>query len=105
LICVLHIDSEDAMPITSGDVAKFLDEQARLGEPITYTHVIVHFPDLPKLTEAWLSHPLCEIFGMPDEQDHAEGRPFRRTSSIRNSSGEVLFGHYLCVDVSSTAIA
>jgi hypothetical protein len=64
------------MPTTASDVAKFLEEQARLGEPITYTQVIIHFPELPKLTEAWLSHPLCDMFGL-DAQDHAEGRPFR----------------------------
>jgi len=42
-----------------------------------YAQVIDHFPDLPKLTEAWLSHPLCDNFGQLDAQDHAAGRPFR----------------------------
>jgi len=29
------------------------------------------------LNGAWLSHPLCDIFGQLDAQDHAAGRPFR----------------------------
>lgn len=65
------------MQTAASDVASFLEEQARHGEPITYSQVIGHFPDLPKVTEAWLSHPLCDIFGQLDAQYHAEGRPFR----------------------------
>jgi hypothetical protein len=52
-------------------------DQARRGEPITYGQVLQQFPDLPEMSGAWLSHPLCEIFGHLDAQDHAAGRPFR----------------------------
>jgi hypothetical protein len=71
------VECEDEMRTTVSDVGSYLEKQARQGEPITYAQVIDRFPDLPMLTEAWLSHPLCDIFGQLDAQDHAEGRPFR----------------------------
>jgi hypothetical protein len=62
---------------TAAEIGKFLEEQARKGEPITYGQVLDEFPDLPEMNGAWLSHPLCEMFGQLDALDHANGRPFR----------------------------
>jgi hypothetical protein len=62
---------------TAADVGRFLEDQARKGEPVTYGQVLDQFPDLPEMNGAWLSHPLCEIFGQLDAQDHAADRPFR----------------------------
>jgi hypothetical protein len=62
---------------TAKDIGAFLEEQARKGEPITYgRQVVEHFPDLPPLTDAWLAHPLCDMFGQLDAKDHAAGLPF-----------------------------
>jgi hypothetical protein len=65
------------METTIKDVGQFLEQQAKLGTPITYTDVIRKFPDLPPLGPHWKSHPLCSIFGELDEEDHLKGRPFR----------------------------
>jgi hypothetical protein len=62
---------------TIKDVGNYLEEQARLGEPVTYSQVIQRFPDLPPLSAAWKSHPLCSIFGELDDEDHLKKRPFR----------------------------
>lgn len=65
------------MTTTSKQIGEFLEGQARENCPVTYGRVLEEFPDLPPLTAAWLSHPLCELFGQLDAQDHAAGRPFR----------------------------
>jgi hypothetical protein len=62
---------------TIKEVGQFLEAQAKIGEPITYSQVIIRFPDLPPLTAAWRSHPLCSIFGELDDEDHVKTRPFR----------------------------
>ena len=72
---------------TTRDLAEFLEEQARQSEPITYSDVIVNFPDLPPLTEAWLSHPLCSIFGELDREDFTNNRPFRTALVFGKESG------------------
>src|ERR1017187_6942936 len=59
------------------EIGAFLESQAHLGQPITYGAVIKKFPDLPPLTEYWKSHPLCDIFGELDGEDHRNNRPFR----------------------------
>jgi hypothetical protein len=65
------------MQTTIKDVGQFLEAQAKLGAPITYSEVIRKFPDLPALGPHWKSHPLCSIFGELDDEDHVKGRPFR----------------------------
>ena len=65
------------MQTTIKDVGQYLEAQARLGAPVTYTDVIRKFPDLPPLGAQWKSHPLCSIFGELDDEDHRRGRPFR----------------------------
>jgi hypothetical protein len=62
---------------TIKDVGDFLEQQAKLGSPITYGDVIRKFPDLPQLGPHWKSHPLCSISGELDDEDHVKGRPFR----------------------------
>ncbi len=79
---------------TTAEVGRFLEEAAKLGEPITYGDVVAHFPDLPPLTEYWLSHPLCNIFGELDGEDHDNSRPFRTAIVIareRNKPGPGFF--------------
>src|SRR5438270_7621089 len=44
---------------------------------ITYGELVVHFSDLPELTNAWAAHPLCWMFGELDDEDAAHNRPFR----------------------------
>jgi hypothetical protein len=41
------------MATTINDVAQYLDQQAALGEQVTYGQVIERFPDIPPLTEYW----------------------------------------------------
>jgi hypothetical protein len=65
------------MATNANDIGKFLEMLARRNEPCTYSRLIEEFPDLPPLTGAWLSHPLCDIFGQLDAQDNAGCRPFR----------------------------
>jgi hypothetical protein len=68
---------EDTLQTSIIEVGQYLEKQAKIGEPITYTDVIRKFPDLPLLTAAWRSHPLCGIFGELDKEDHVKQRPFR----------------------------
>ena len=71
------LDPARTMTTTTNQIGEFLERQARKNCPVTYGRVLEEFPDLPPLTGAWLSHPLCDIFGQLDAQDHAAGRPFR----------------------------
>ncbi len=63
-------------PIDLNGIGPFLEERARQGSPIFYNDLATLF-GLPPVGEAWLAHPLCELFGSLDTQDHASGRPFR----------------------------
>ena len=71
------IDPALIMTTTATQIGKFLESQACKNCPMTYGQVLEKFPDLPPLTGAWLSHPLCEMFGQLDAEDFAAGRPFR----------------------------
>ena len=55
--------------------------------PITYTNVVRSFPDLPPLTGAWRSHPLCTIFGDLDIEDDRNKRPFRTALVFAKETG------------------
>ena len=55
----------------------YLEAQAKMGKPITYSHVIQKFPSLPPLSDNWKSHPLCSIFGELDDEDTRNSKPFR----------------------------
>ena len=68
-------------------VGEFLERQARTGQLISYAQVVAHFPDLPPLTEAWLGHPLCKIFGELDDEDGHSARPFRTALVISKEAG------------------
>lgn len=83
------------MATNSKDIGLFLEEAAKAGKPIAYTDVVNNFRDLPDMNGAWLSHPLCYIFGELDEEDYAKGRPFRTAVVIareRNMPGPGFFG-------------
>jgi hypothetical protein len=69
------------------DVARFLEAQAKLGAPITYSAVTKKFPDLGELGPHWKSHPLCGIFGELDDEDHRKQRPFRTALVVGKESG------------------
>lgn len=75
------------MNTTIKDVAKYLEQQAKIGAPITYTDVVRSFPDLPPLTGAWRSHPLCTIFGDLDIEDDTNKRPFRTALVFAKETG------------------
>jgi hypothetical protein len=72
---------------TIKDVGQFLEQQAKLGTPITYSEVIRKFPDLPPLTAAWRSRPLCGIFGELDDEDNLKKRPFRTALVFAKETG------------------
>ncbi len=78
---------EICVETTIKDVGRFLEDQAKLGTPITYTDVIRKFPDLPPLTAAWRSHPLCGIFGELDDEDNVKRRPFRTALVFAKETG------------------
>ena len=75
------------MNTTMKEVGKYLEQQAKLGAPITYTDVVRSFPDLPPLTGAWRSHPLCTIFGDLDIEDDRNKRPFRTALVYAKETG------------------
>ena len=75
------------METTIRDVGQYLEGQAKLGQPITYTDVIRKFPDLPPLGAHWKSHPLCDIFGELDNEDHVKRRPFRTALVFAKDTG------------------
>jgi hypothetical protein len=78
---------EGRVETTIKQVGQYLEEQAKLGEPITYSQVIKRFPDLPPLTAAWRSHPLCGIFGELDDEDNIKKRPFRTALVYAKETG------------------
>lgn len=69
------------------DVGLYPEQQAKLGSPITYGDVIRKFPDLPPLSAAWRSHPLCGIFGELDDEDNLKKRPFRTALVFAKETG------------------
>lgn len=73
----VNFGCEGVVETTIKEVGQYLEEQAKLGTPITYTDVIRRFADLPMLTGAWCAHPLCGIFGELDDEDNFRKRPFR----------------------------
>jgi hypothetical protein len=75
------------MQTTVKDVGLFLEGQAKLGKPVTYSDVIRNFPDLPPLGPHWKSHPLCSIFGELDDEDHLRRRPFRTALVFAKETG------------------
>jgi hypothetical protein len=72
---------------TMKEVGQYLEEQAKLGTPITYTDVVRRFIDLPPLTGAWRSHPLCTVFGDLDVEDDRNKRPFRTALVFAKETG------------------
>jgi hypothetical protein len=65
------------MKTSAKEIGHFLEQKAKIGEPINYQVVIDRFPDLPPLTGNWKSHPLCSMFGDLDGEDHRNNLPFR----------------------------
>lgn len=76
-------------PIRRMDIGVFLEQRARSGPdmaPIFYNDLAQRF-GLPPVTEAWLSHPLSELFGLLDHEDHAKNRPFRTALVVSREKG------------------
>ena len=67
-------------------VGVFLEERAKQGEPIFYSELARRF-NLPPVTAAWNTHPLCEVFGSLDYQDQASGKPFRTALVVSKEKG------------------
>jgi len=65
------------MTTTASDVGQFLEEKAKLGEPVYYSDVLNRFPDMPPFTGEWMLHPLCRMFGELDDEDKNKRLPFR----------------------------
>jgi hypothetical protein len=68
------------------EIRTFLEDRARQGDPIFYNDLAKRF-QLPPVTEAWFSHPLCELFGTFDREDHEKGRPFRTALVVSRDKG------------------
>jgi hypothetical protein len=64
------------MPRNPKEIAAFLEERARAAAPIFYNELAKEFA-LPPVAEYWTAHPLSEIFGRLDHEDHENHRPFR----------------------------
>jgi hypothetical protein len=77
-----------AMKTTEKDIAEFLEEKARIGEPIFYLDVVNRFPDVGPLTPHWPSHPLSAIFGHLDDDDQARQRPYRTALVVSKERGK-----------------
>jgi hypothetical protein len=83
----IRFKCEGVVETSIKEVGQYLEEQAKLGTPITYTDVIRRFPDLPMLTGAWRAHPLCGIFGELDDEDNVRKRPFRTALVFAKETG------------------
>jgi hypothetical protein len=81
------LSNEVNVETTIKDVGQFLEQQAKLGAPITYGDLIRRFPDLPPLGPHWKSHPLCSIFGELDDEDIVKERPFRTALVFAKETG------------------
>ena len=68
------------------EIGPFLEERARQGAPIFYNDLAKPF-GLPPVTEAWFSHPLCNVFATLDDADQAKGRPFRTALVVSRERG------------------
>ena len=66
-------------------IGAFLEQRAREATPIFYND-LARGLGLPPVTDAWLSHPLCEIFDALDVDDHAHGRPFRTAMVVNRET-------------------
>src|SRR5438552_1418332 len=53
------------------EIASFLEERAHQGAPIFYNELAKAF-GLSPVTEAWFSHPLCDVFATLDDADQAK---------------------------------
>ena len=86
--------------VGSKQVGSFLEERARrLGgnASICYGELAAQL-SLPAVTDAWFTHPLCNIFEQMDVEDAKLGRPLRTVlvfSRERNMPGEGFFKTYL----------
>lgn len=73
----------DVEPQQLSELVAYLEELARRNAtPVTYSDVVRKFR-LPKLTEAWTSHPLARVFENLDAEDHEARRPFRTTLVVQ----------------------
>lgn len=66
-------------PEVTEAIGRFLEQRALLsaGQALVFYGDIVAMFGLPTLDGAWLSHPLCGIFGVLDLEDHRLNRPLR----------------------------
>lgn len=61
---------------TPQNIGKYLEQIALNKTIIHYGELASEF-GLPLVTDAWLAHPLSQIFGVLDQEDANAGRPFR----------------------------
>ena len=75
-----------ARTLPTMQLGEFLQDRARAAEPVFYNDLARTF-GLPPVTDAWLSHPLREIFDRLDRDDHDNSRPFRTAMVMKKSDG------------------
>ena len=63
------------------ELARYLEQRARMGQPVYYGEVASHFGITEDL-HPWQANPLCSAFGKLDEEDAKLGRPFRTSMVI-----------------------
>lgn len=72
-------------------------KKARIPDPIFYSQIVDHFPDLPPIGEWWLAHPFCGMFEELDQEDFDNKLPFRTAlvvSKEANRPGQGFFNTY-----------
>jgi hypothetical protein len=72
-------------------VEKILEEQLKIGAPITYSKLAKR-AGLRPMDGAWKSHPLCEIFGQLDREDYP--KPLRTSLVVGADSGAPGEGYF-----------
>jgi len=92
------LTNEVSVKTTMKEVGEYLEQQARLGSPINYADVVRNFPDLPPLTGAWKSHPLCPIFGDLDIEDDRHKRLLRTALVFGKETGRPGDGFYEMIE-------
>ena len=63
------------------ELARYLEERARMGKTVYYGEVAKHFGITEDL-HPWQANPLCSAFGKLDEEDADKKRPFRTSMVI-----------------------
>ncbi len=78
-------------------VAEYLEAHLRehgSSKLLHYSDLTAEFEDLPSLSGAWRSHPLCRIFDELDREDADFNRPFRTAIVVNRETFQPGPGFY-----------